>query len=469
MIAHGRAGIKQAAAADKGNGVPTESDSADLLIATPGEPIRLRTIVLLRWVAIAGQLAAVVAATALGLQVRHGLVLAVIAAAVAVNLAAMRRRSGSGGGREAALQLGFDLVQLTTLLALTGGLSNPFAMLIIVPVTIAATALERRRVLVLAIATVAMITLAGVFAAPLSRADGGVLEVPRLLAFGHWVAIVVAVIFASAYALRVSAELRATGAALAATQMALAREQKLQHLGGVVAAAAHEMGTPLATIKLVAGELSEELAEGPLAGRDDIAADLALLRDSADRCRDILRSMGHAGRDDLLVQSAPLSAVLAEAAEPHQARGRIETRLSGDDETPEPVLRRDPGVVHALRNLIQNAVDFAAEAVTVEAHWTRSYLRIAVADDGPGYPPALLSRIGDPFLTARRGGGEGRKGYEGMGLGLFIAKTLLERSGAELRFGNGVGGGALVEITWQRREIDATLRDALGENPLIEA
>lgn len=446
-----------------------ESDGADLLIFPEAQPIRLRTIVLLRWVAIAGQLAAVVAATALGLQVQHGPIGAVIAAAVVVNLVATRRMSAQGGGHESALQLGFDIAQLTALVALTGGLSNPFAMLIIVPVTIAATALDRRRVLLLALATVAMISLAGLVAAPLTRADGTVLELPRLLAFGHWVAIVVAVIFASGYALRVSGELRATGAALAATEMALAREQKLQHLGGVVAAAAHEMGTPLATIKLVAGELTEELADSALGTREDILADLALLRDSADRCRDILRSMGHAGRDDLLVQSAPLSALLAEAAEPHQARGRIETALTSEDGSPEPVLRRDPGVIHALRNVIQNAVDFATAATRIEARWNRANLRLVICDDGPGYPPALLSRIGDPFLTARRAGSDGRKGYEGMGLGLFIAKTLLERSGAEVRFDNAPAGGALIQIGWPRDRIDATSRTALGANPLIRS
>lgn len=445
-----------------------ENDGADLLIAPRVELIRLRTIVLLRWVAIAGQLCAVVAATALGLQVQQGLILAVIAAAAAVNLAVAGRAPRRSSGRESALQLGFDLAQLTTLLALTGGLSNPFAMLIVVPVTIAATALDRRRVLLLAAATVAMISVAGLVAVPLTRLDGSPVEIPRILAFGHWVAIVVAVIFASAYARRVSGELRATGAALAATQMALAREQKLQHLGGVVAAAAHEMGTPLATIKLVAGELAEELAASQLDGQGEIAADLALLRDSADRCRDILRSMGRAGRDDLLVQTAPLSALIAEAAEPHASRGRIDRNLQSEDGSAEPILRRDPGVVHALRNLIQNAVDFAGDRVTIEARWDRQQLCLAISDNGPGYPPALLGRIGDPFLTGRPGG-KARQGYEGMGLGLFIAKTLLERSGAELHFRNAPQGGAVVEIQWRRSDIDATSREALGVNPLIES
>ena len=455
-------------AAPEGGNLQVEDDGADLLIAPRVELIRLRTIVLLRWVAIAGQLCAVVAASALGLQVQQGLILAVIAAAAVMNLAVASRAPRRGSGGESVLQLGFDLAQLTTLLALTGGLSNPFAMLIVVPVTIAATALDRRRVMVLAVATIAMITLAAVLAVPLTRVDGSVVEVPWILELGHWVAIVVAVIFASAYAHRVSGELRATGAALAATQTALAREQKLQHLGGVVAAAAHEMGTPLATIKLVAGELADEIAASSLDHREDIAADIALLRDSADRCRDILRSMGRAGRDDLLVQTAPLSALLAEAAEPHESRGRIERHLESDDGSAEPILRRDAGVVHALRNLIQNAVDFARDRVKIDARWNRQHLRLTISDDGPGYSPTLLSRIGDPFLTGRPANGKARQGYEGMGLGLFIAKTLLERSAAELHFGNAAEGGAVVEIRWARSDIDATSREALGVNPLIE-
>jgi len=435
---------------------------ADMMTLAAPEPIRRRTLVLLRWVAVAGQLATVAAAQLLGVRFALLPVLAAIAASALVN-AILARRAQRPDEQEAVLQLVFDLAQLALLVALTGGLANPFAMVIIAPATIAATALDERRVALLAGATIAMITAAGLLAVPLTMADGRALGIPALLAAGHWVALVVTVVFVSAYTHRVAHELRATAMALSATQLALAREQRLQHLGGVVAAAAHEMGTPLATIKLIAGELTEDLADQP-----EVAADLDLLRDSADRCRDILRSMGKAGRDDLLLRRAPLSSLLREAAEPHSARGRITMDLAPAlAELPEPVLNRDPGIIHALRNIIQNAIDFAQSQVVVTARWDAERLRLTIRDDGPGYPPGLLLRIGDPFLTNKRNAAARRGGAEGMGLGLFIARSLLERSGARISFRNAEGGGAEVAISWPRSRIDAASKSVLGANPLI--
>jgi two-component system sensor histidine kinase RegB len=170
-----------------------------------------------------------------------------------------------------------------------------------------------------------------------------------------------------------------------ATQMALAREQNLTNLGGVVAAAAHELGTPLATIKLVTGEL---LADGP----DDPALreDIALIAEQADRCRDILRDMGKAGKDDLLVKQAPLSEVVREAAEPHAQRGIAllydVAPIEGAGGS-EPILPRRPEIIHGLRNLIQNAVDFSVSTVWIDIGWSDAELRVAVCDDGPGFPP----------------------------------------------------------------------------------
>ena len=145
--------------------------------------------------------------------------------------------------------------------------------------------------------------------------NGGVLVVPWLFEFGFWMAIVIGILFLGLYSHRVAMEIRSMSDALLATQMALAREQKLTDLGGVVAAAAHELGTPLATIKLVSAELMDELRDRP-----DLLEDAKLIRDQADRCRDILRDMGRVGKDDLHLRQAPLGAALREAAEPHMAR-----------------------------------------------------------------------------------------------------------------------------------------------------
>lgn len=434
----------------------TDSAAFSLAEAARSEPIRMRTLVLLRWVAILGQLAATVVAYGLGVRFALAPVLLLIVAAAAMNLWLYLQSPRQSSVRSTLYQLIFDVVQISALLALTGGMTNPFALLVLAPVTIAATTMNARQTVALGGATVALITLAAIVARPVIGPDGKPLQLEPLLTLGHWLALVIGVFFFAFYAHRVTVELAATSNALFATQMALAREQRLQHLGGVVAAAAHEMGTPLATIKLIASELEDELAERP-----DLAADLANLRLSADRCARILRDMGRAGKDDLLLRVAPLQTVLEDAASPHADRGpRIEIHAEG------PEIRRDPALIHGLRNLIQNAVDFARERVVIEAGCDSRYLTVTIRDDGPGYPPALLTRIGDPYLTSRKGGAQ-RAGYEGMGLGLFIAKTLLERTGAQLHFANG-GPGAIVRVRWPLERLVADGRAPLGENPAHE-
>ena len=267
--------------------------------------------------------------------------------------------------------------------------------------------------------------------------------------------------------------------ALLATQMALAREQKLTDLAGVVAAAAHELGTPLATIKLVSAELIEELSAHP-----ELQEDARLIRDQADRCRDILRDMGRAGKDDLHLRQAPVSALLREAAEPHMGRGKRVLFGFGPPEGEsdvQPTVLRRPEIIHGLRNLIQNAVDFARATVWIEADWTDRTLTVRIIDDGEGFPPNVIGRIGDPFVRARREPDTAKRpGYEGMGLGLFIAKTLLERSGAELTFTNATDpflppedrperSGAVVEAVWALADIVAPAGGALGENQRIDS
>ncbi len=426
------------------------------------EPIRLGTLLLLRWVAVCGQLGAVAAALFIGVYVPLEPVLATIALTILLNVWLSLRPAHRVSDREAALQLGFDLWQISTLLALTGGMTNPFALLVLAPVTIAATSLPARHMIALGLATLIMVTIAGVVAEPLSFETGNKLALDEPYQFGHWVAIVIGVVFLSSYAHRVSSDLVTTSNALFAARMALEREQKLQHLGGVVAAAAHEMGTPLATIKLVSAELVDEL-DDVLPDRPDIAEDLAILRQSADRCSTILKSMGQAGKDDLLIRTAPIEDMLAEAARPHAERG-IEIAISASD--PAMSVNRDAAIIHGLRNLIQNGVDFATNRVEVTADCTNNALRVTIADDGPGYPAALLPRLGSPFLTTRHRA-EDRRGYDGMGLGLFIAKTLLERTGAHLTFANSERG-AVVSVSWPRERIEASSRGRLGENPEID-
>jgi two-component system sensor histidine kinase RegB len=379
---------------------------------------------------------------------------------------------------EVFLTLLFDLAQLAFLIFLTGGLSNPFALLVLAPVTISASALRLRSTLMLGGAAILLITIAVFWQVPLRLANGAALVIPQVFAFGFWLSIVIGILFLGLYSRRVATEIRSMSEALMATQMALAREQKLTDLGGVVAAAAHELGTPLATIKLVSSELMDDLK-----GQPALLEDVRLIAEQADRCRDILRDMGRAGKDDLHLRQAPLGAVLREAAEPHVARGkRVEFAVHPGvgAQSREPSIRRRPEIIHGLRNLVQNAVDFARSAVWIDAEWTDRVITLRIIDDGDGFPASVIGRIGDPFVRHRPSGSPAsdRPEYEGMGLGLFIAKTLLERSGADLTFANATDPflppenrpercGAVVQISWNRSDIEAPAVTALGLNQRI--
>ncbi|WP_299983572.1 sensor histidine kinase RegB [uncultured Ruegeria sp.] len=433
--------------------------------------IRLRTLILLRWVAIIGQFTAItVAQQYYHVQLELGLCYFAIGVSVMGNLTAIllfpenKRLSEF----ENFLMVLFDLLQLSILLYLTGGLNNPFALLLIGPVTISANVMSTRSTLIIGSVAVILTTLLAQFHLPLRTNLGLVLDIPDILLFGNWAAIIIAIVFIGAYSHRISSEVQSMSEALSATHMALAREQKLTDLGGVVAAAAHELGTPLATIKLASSELIEELDDRP-----ELIEDAALIREQADRCRDILRDMGRAGKDDLHLRQAPLSTVIHESAEPHIHRGKqvhFDERPIADGDVQQPSILRKPEIIHGLRNLIQNAVDFAQSNVWIEAEWTSDRISVSIMDDGRGYPSHIIGRIGDPFMRRRRADRSSRPEYEGMGLGLFIAKTLLERSGAELYFANGADPyqtltdqqeckGAIVKVIWPRKLIDAQTGD----------
>lgn len=454
----------------------SESTITPLRAGLRGNWVRLRTMTAIRWMAIFGQVIAITVAQKLyNLQLELGLCYLVIGLSVIGNLVAtfVLPENKRLSEREHLFTMMFDLLQLSVLLFLTGGLHNPFALLLLAPVTVSSAALTLRSTLILGATSILCATVLMNYHLMLTTHQGFYLRVPNVFLFGTWVAIVIGVVFISVYSRRVTQEMNSMSDALQATQMALSRTQQLTDLGGVVAAAAHELGTPLATIKLTSGELVEELDDRP-----DLKDDAQLIREQADRCRDILRSMGRAGKDDLMVRQAPLSSVVQDAAEPHLDRGVEvifeEAPMKGENPRMPSILRR-PEIIHGLRNLVQNAVDFASQKIWVEVSWSADKINIRITDDGRGFPADLIGRIGDPFMRRRTTQREkiSRPGYEGMGLGLFIAKTLLERSGAELSFFNGRDQsrranennrcGAIVNVEWKREDIDArTGPNAIG-------
>jgi two-component system sensor histidine kinase RegB len=363
--------------------------------------------------------------------------------------------------REASYYLAFDVLQLAALLYLTGGITNPFALMFVAPVVIAAATLNLGNTLILAGIAFVSVSLIGIFHRPLPWPTGDVLELPQLYQAGIWAALVIGIGFTSVYAWRIASESTRMSAGLAATQLALAREHRLASLGALATAAAHELGTPLGTIAVVAREL-----ERALPPNSSEAEDARLLRDQAERCRAIIARLANP-EEAMLGQAArlPLGALLDDIAAPYRGED-VDITVAvphGDAENPVPQVWRAPELLHGLGNIIENAADFAKSEVKMQASWDANTLNVMIEDDGPGFAPEIFERIGEPYVTSRPGHnapgdtdiGPGQLGeHEGMGLGFFIAKVLLEQTGGVVKAINPPGGGARVSIAWARGVID---------------
>lgn len=415
---------------------------ARFLVGVGERRARLRTLTLIRWVAIVGQ-AFTILLVDLSFEFDLPLppLLLAVAASALINLYLELGFSASTRltERTAALLLGYDLLQLTFLLALTGGLQNPFSVLLIIPITLSATILSLRTTVVLCIMVTLCATLLGVFPTDLPWKTGG-LTLPSLYIAGVWVALVLSSSLIAAYAWRVADEARRLSAALSATQMALAREQQMSALGGLAAAAAHELGSPLATIAIIAKELAHDTpADGPM------AEDIAELVSQSARCRQILASLSKdkGAEDHAVFTRVPLGGLLASIAEAYRRPGvtaTVEVEDFSNGARPEPSWVSTPELRHALGNLVDNAIQFAERSVCITVGLHQERLEIVIEDDGPGFSPEVLDLVGEPYISTRHAIG-------GLGLGVFIAQTLLARTGATLQFGN-QSTGARVIISW---------------------
>lgn len=485
-----------------------------------GRGLNLSTLVVLRWLAIIGQTAAILTAYfALHFPLPLAPCLLVILVSVAMNIGAMRSLKvgeDRADGFEPALQLGFDIIQLGCLLGLTGGLENPFCLLLVAPVTIAAAALPTRQAFGLALLALLTVVVLFYWSLPLPWRLSQSLDIPPLYKFGMGLALVVGLFFTAGYAWRVAVDAEKLELALATTQDVLQREQRMAALGGLAAAAAHELGTPLATIQVVARELLRASAPGSAA-----AEDATLILQQAERCRGILKTLSQRPQDgDTAFAEVSLKTLLEEVVAPHRGFDLdiTCTVVTADGRAP-PRVRRLPEVLHGLSTLVENAADFARSTVRVQAWVDAGWIQIEVLDDGPGFSSEILPRLGQPYVTSRPQGKArralvdqlaaaaqlagaarptfpGRKSARtpvpardvpdrpapqpedladtqgGMGLGFFIARTLLERTGARLSAGSADAArrragpqassgphtlsGARVTVRWPRQALEAS-------------
>lgn len=423
---------------------------SDINLGRRARRLRVDTLVRLRWLAVAGQSAAVLI-THFGFEfpLPAALCFLVIAASAWLNIGLRLRFALNDrlDDKPASVLLACDILQLSGLLGLTGGLENPFALLFLAPVMISAVSLSMRLTFYLGILTIVAATVLMFVYLPLPWFAGSGLALPFLYRSGIWTAIVLGSAFIGIYASRVAEEARRLSDALAATELVLAREQHLTQLDGLAAAAAHELGTPLATITLVVRELAGLVpASGPI--HDDIA----LLTQELARCRAILGKLASLGDDTGgVLEAMSISHLLEEVVTPHRDFGvKLEITLDGHGDA--PICPRNSAIIYGLGNLIENAVDFAHSAASVMAQWNKDSVTIAVCDDGPGFALDILGRLGEPYVTSRADRRAKSEEGSGLGLGLFIAKTLLERSGASVVMTNlsAPSRGAKVAVRWPR-------------------
>lgn len=433
-------------------------DSAIETNAGPGygaRRLRLSTLINTRWLAVLGQASTVgVVFGYLKFPMPILPCIALITASVVLNMVLTWRFPANQRLEPPAVVsiLVFDVLQLAGLLYFTGGLENPFSVLLVVPVVIAAVSSPGLYTIALGGLVIVTASTLVFHHQPLPWFAGVELQIPFIYLAGFWTAVVVSLAFSAFYISRVADEARKLTDALAAAELVLQREMHLSALDGLAAAAAHELGTPLATISLVAKEMDREVT-----GPESLREDITLLRTQADRCREILgrlSTLQTTGEKQMV--RLPMTSMIEEVIAPHREFGVEISAAKGYCIGGEPITRRNPGIIYGLGNIVENAVDFATQQVAIAINWDDEHVIIEVSDDGPGFSVEHLERMGEPDIRAYAGGERQRKGSTGLGLGVFIAKTLLERTGATLRFSNQMRGlgGACVTISWPRKSID---------------
>ncbi len=445
--------------------MPSNAGSQSNRIAASKSRLKLGTIVRIRWLAVIGQsLAVAIVTLGLGFDMPIGPALLLIAMSAWLNIYLSIRFPARFrlSNTFAIGLLIYDVLQLGALLYLTGGVDNPFAMLLVAPVTVSAATLTLRNTLFLGGLALLVTMVLIFFAMPLPWGASQAPTLPFLYKLGYFAAVTACMAFLAIYAWRITKETSQMSTALATTELVLAREQKLHALDGLAAAAAHELGTPLSTIVLVTKELERGISKDS-AHHEDIT----LLRTQAQRCREILQKLTQRSPEDEdpLHGSFTVQALLSEGVAPYK-NGVISIVVSAaarpsakGEGVSEPLGVRRPGVLYGLGNIIENATDFAKSKVDVTASWDENEVELQVVDDGPGFRPEIIEILGEPYVTSRPDAGKHQHGKKtgGLGLGFFIAKTLLERSGARLSFENRAqpNTGARVRIIWPRRAFES--------------
>ncbi len=347
----------------------------------------------------------------------------------------------------AAIFLIYDLIQLSFLLYLTGGIFNPFSFLLIIPAIVSSTFLSMGTTIILGFVTSLFLLVISFFYLPLPGEDMNLLHFPDFYKIGIIISILIGLMFLSYFGIRFAGETKKRSEALNKLQEVIAKEYELESLGGQAAAAAHSLGTPLATIAVVAKELKKEIGDNK-----DISKDIDLLISQTKRCSEILKKISKKQiEEDIFLSSIKLEDLLEEIIDSFKETSSKKIDLILDDDNNKINIERTPEIIYGLRNFIGNAVKFSKSKVKINLKSDPNKIEIKINDDGPGIPDDIIKKIGEPYIKSKS---IELSSNSGLGLGTFLGKTLLERQGANLSFRrNNDLGGALVIIRWDPKKI----------------
>ena len=350
----------------------------------------------------------------------------------------------------ASLFLIYDLIQLSALLYLTGGILNPFSFLLIIPAIVSSTFLSTRTTIILGIVTSILLFLLTYFYLPLPG-----LEVEFAFSdfykSGILVGVLIGLIFLSYFGIRFAGETKKRSEALNKLQQVIAKEYELESLGGQAAAAAHSLGTPLATISVVATELKKEIGDNK-----DYSKDIDLLISQTERCSQILKKISTKQiKEDRFISSIKLEDLLDEIIHSFQETSSKNISLISDNDKNKINTQRSPEIIYGLRNFIGNAVKFSKSRVNVILKSDEKNIQIFINDDGPGFPEDIKPILGEPYIKSKS---QEVNSNAGLGLGIFLGKTLLERQSANLFFSQDKKlKGASVAISWRANNIKSNV------------
>ncbi len=347
----------------------------------------------------------------------------------------------------ASLFLLYDLFQLAVLLYLTGGILNPFSILLIIPAIVSSTFLSMGTTIILGVITSLLLFILTHYYMPLPGFISENFNVPGFYKLGIFTAILIGLIFLSYFGIRFSGETKKRSEALNKLQEVISKEYELESLGGQAAAAAHSLGTPLATIAVVAKELKKEIGEDK-----EVSKDIDLLISQTRRCSEILKQISKKQiKDDVFFSLIKFEDLLEEIIVSFKETSSKKITLSSESDNNKISIMRTPEIIYGLRNFIGNAVKFSRSQVKINLKSDEKQIEIKINDDGPGIPEDIIKKIGEPYIKSKS---NELSSNAGLGLGTFLGKTLLERQGANLLFRrNSDLGGALVIISWHPNKL----------------